>query len=120
MREFQDFIEVVRKGADLDGWVARKGLEGYTHEIKKEVDEAIQAFDDNDFEHMKEEMGDVLHDWAHAVILAEREGRFTMEDVLKEITLKMERRRPFLKEGRKVGAEEASRIWKEAKEKERS
>ena len=66
---------------------------------------------------MKEEFGDILNDVVHAVLLAEKEGLFTLNDVLEGINEKLKRRKPYLldAEPKNISKEEARRIWNKVK-----
>jgi NTP pyrophosphatase (non-canonical NTP hydrolase) len=116
---FDELMKLTKKSIELDPWSKKRGFFGYCEEIKIEADEVMDAVKNKDYENLKSELGDVILDWCHACELAEMEGRFTAEEVMAGVIEKIERRKPYLKENRKVGVAEASRIWKEAKEKEK-
>ena len=118
---FEEFIALIDKSTDRDPWVRDTNIEGYCYNIDLEVKELLEAMKAKDYEHVKEELGDVLMDWAHACKLAEEQGLFTLKDVLLSINEKMKRRRPYLLEAekREISKEESVRIWKEVKKKEK-
>ena len=118
---FEEFIALIDKSTDRDPWVRDTNIEGYCYNIDLEVKELLEAMKTKDYEHVKEELGDVLMDWAHACKLAEEQGLFTLKDVLLSINEKMKRRRPYLLEAekREISKEESVRIWKEVKKKEK-
>ncbi len=118
---FEEFIELINKSTDRDPWVRDTNIEGYCYNIELEAKELTEAMQTKDFDHVKEELGDVLMDWAHACKLAEEQGLFTFKDVLLTINEKMKRRRPYLLEAekREISKEESVRIWKEVKKKEK-
>ena len=62
----------------------------------QEVYEVIDAIDKNDMVNLEEELGDVLLQVIFHAALAEREGYFSMQDVVDGITHKMVRRHPFV------------------------
>jgi NTP pyrophosphatase (non-canonical NTP hydrolase) len=117
---FEKLMLLTNKSIKLDPWSKKRGLYGYCEELKCEVDEVIAAKDANDYENLKEELGDVLLDWCHACALAEIGGYFTTEEVIDDVIKKIQRRKPFLAENRKVEFEEARMIWKNAKEQEKT
>jgi tetrapyrrole methylase family protein/MazG family protein len=116
---FIEFMKLMDKSIKYDPWVLDTGLKGYAKEIVDEANEAKEASDKEDYENLKEELGDVLYDWANACMAAEKEGLFTMDEVIEGITEKIKRRKPYILENRKVTKEEAVRIWKEVKQKEK-
>ena len=73
----------------------------------QEVYEVIDAIDKNDMANLKEELGDVLLQIVFHASLAEKEGYFSMQDVVDGINEKMIRRHPFVFE--KITLEETQR-----------
>lgn len=82
----------------------------------EETAEFIEAVNDGDFDHMCEELGDVLLQVAlHAEIAAER-GDFNMYDVIKGISEKMIRRHPHVFGNANVDdADDVSKNWEAIK-----
>ena len=121
MKNFDYFMKMISKSSDRDPWVKNKKVEGYCEEILNEAKEVIKAVLNKDNNNLKEELGDVLYDWAHACKLAEEQGIFTVKDVIHSATEKLLRRKPYLleKDNRNLTSEETVRIWMKAKEKER-
>ena len=62
----------------------------------EEAYEAVDAIDNNDMKHLKEELGDVLLQVVLHSQIAKEEGYFTIEDVAKEIKEKLVRRHPHV------------------------
>jgi NTP pyrophosphatase (non-canonical NTP hydrolase) len=118
--EWALFKLICEQSINLDPWVKKRGLKGYVEEISLEAKELEKAVHNNDAQNTKEELGDVLHDWMHACILAGKKHGFTFDDVLKEINAKMGRRKPYLKAGKKVTLLEAKAIWEKVKAEERA
>ena len=81
-----------------------------------EVSELIDTIDRQDYPHMREELGDVLIQIVfHAQIAAER-GRFTFDDVARDINDKLVRRHPHVFGDRKLGtSEEVITEWEKIK-----
>ncbi|QYM80813.1 MazG family protein [Horticoccus luteus] len=61
-----------------------------------EVSELIETIDQADFPHMREELGDVLIQVVFHAHLAEEAGRFSLEDVAREVNEKLVRRHPHV------------------------
>ncbi len=74
----------------------------------QEVYEVIDAIDRDDMVNLKEELGDVLLQIVFHARLAEKEGFFTMQDVVDGINEKMIRRHPFVFE--KITVEETKKL----------
>ena len=94
------------------------GLAQYVLAEARELDEAVGT---SDVEHMREEIGDVLFALIGMAVLAEEKGYFSLIDLLEKLEAKMVRRHPhvFGDESAKT-AEEARRLWDEAKKSERA
>ncbi len=119
MNTFEEFVELCRKSMKYDPWARKRGLKGYCDEISTEAQEVVNAAKKGDMKNLEEELGDVLIDVVHACLHAEREGLFNAKDVMGGAMRKLNRRKPFLQEGRQVTLEEAREIWKKAKEEEK-
>lgn len=116
MNAFQDFIETCEKSKRLDPWAAERDAKAYGQELAGEVREVLEAIDKKDCKNMKEELGDVLIDWAHTCLSA---GIGTDEVITAAID-KLKRRKPFLLENRNVTKQEAKRLWLKAKQQEKA
>lgn len=62
----------------------------------EEAYELLEAIDENDDDHMVEELGDVLLQIMLHAQIGEDEGYFTIDDVIEAITSKMIRRHPHV------------------------
>ncbi|TQR04214.1 nucleoside triphosphate pyrophosphohydrolase [Psychrobacillus soli] len=98
LKEWQTLRQIVAdlrgpNGCPWDKEQTHKTLKKYAVE---EVYELLQAIDEEDDDHMVEELGDVLLQvFLHAQI-GEDNGYFSMEDVLNSISEKMVRRHPHV------------------------
>jgi len=105
--------------------IKEKCAEASSHSLsfcKKDlVDEAIEArmaVDKQDWQELKEELGDVLWSWIDFCIVAEKEGLFTIEEVLEFLKYKLVQRNPHVFGNEKANsAQEAREAKKKAKEK---
>ncbi|MER2151643.1 MAG: MazG family protein [Candidatus Limivicinus sp.] len=71
-------------------------------------------------ENLKEELGDLLLQVVMHAQIAEEEGLFTMDDVIREVSRKMIRRHPHVFSDVNVsGSEEVLRNWEQIKAKEK-
>ena len=97
-----------------------------THEtlrryILEETHEVIEAIDNKDMENLKEELGDVLLQIVFHAKLAEKDGDFTMQDVVDTESEKMIRRHPHIFGDIKVNsAEDVAANWEEIKKREKA
>lgn len=93
MREFDDFMEIVRKirrNCPWDSAQTHESLKKYLLEESNEVLEGIDRLSkENDSTNLCEELGDVLFQVALHSVIAEEEGLFTVEDVIRDVSSKM-------------------------------
>ena len=115
MREFDDFMEIVRKIRRNCPWDSVQ-----THEsLKKYLLEGIDRLSkENDSTNLCEELGDVLFQVALHSVIAEEEGLFTVEDVIRDVSSKMKFRHPkiFSPEDKQL----AGLSWEELKQLEKA
>ncbi|MBU1087317.1 MAG: hypothetical protein KKD05_07350 [Candidatus Omnitrophica bacterium] len=88
--------------------------------LREETRELIQAIKSEDFNHIKEELGDVLlHVMFHSQI-ASQEKEFNIEDVIDGLIKKLKRRHPHVFGKTKVkSSAQVVRNWNQIKAKEK-
>ncbi len=118
---FEAFQEVVARLRAPDGcpWDRKQTHRSLRRYFLEEVHEALEAIDAKAWDHLAEELGDVLLQiLLHAQIAAEA-GEFTMTDVLEGIHRKMVRRHPHVfGEVQVADADEVVRNWQAIKAQE--
>lgn len=86
----------VLRGPDGCPWDKKQTHQSLKKYLLEEVEEVLEAIDEGDYDHLTEELGDVLLQvFLHAQI-AEEEGYFNMEDILQTLNEKMIRRHPHV------------------------
>ncbi|MBN2039697.1 MAG: nucleoside triphosphate pyrophosphohydrolase [Spirochaetes bacterium] len=84
---------ILRKKCPWDREQTSNSLKPY---LIEEAYEAYEAIENNDYEHMKEELGDVLYQvYAHSEIAGE-DNKFSIDDVANGIIEKLIRRHPHV------------------------
>lgn len=121
MQEFDRFMEVVRelrKKCPWDSVQTHESLKPYLMEESGEVLEGIDRLEtEGDSQNLCEELGDVLFQVALHSVIAEEEGLFTIEDVIRGVEAKMKFRHPKIFSP--DDAEAVSLSWDELKARER-
>ena len=118
-KTFGDFTNLCKKSMELDPFVKERDVKGYSEEMQNEIQELIEAIQNKDIPNIKEELGDVLLDWIHTALLAEKRYGFSMKEVIEDVKEKLSRRKPYIEENRKVTMKEALDTWKEVKKLEK-
>jgi len=94
--KFNEFVDIVKKLRKECPWDREQTNDSIKHATLEEAHEVIEAIDNNDYEELKKELGDLLlHVVFHAVI-ADGNGKFTLDEVIKSITEKLIRRHPHV------------------------
>lgn len=121
-RQYFRSREIFRQLRGPDGcpWDKEQTHQSLTKHLLEEANEVIEAIEEEDPEHLTEELGDILlHVFLHAQI-AEDAGFFTMEDVLASLNEKMIRRHPHVFGDLQIDdPEELIKQWQEIKKEER-
>ncbi|MBI4656570.1 MAG: nucleotide pyrophosphohydrolase [Elusimicrobia bacterium] len=106
------------KGCPWDKKQTHKSLLKYLSEEASELREAVRK---NDFENMKEELGDILLQVVFHSVLAEQAGRFSAADVIKSINSKLIRRHPHVFGKLKISTPgQLLKEWRRIKEREKN
>ena len=86
----------------------------------EEAYEAVDAIEQNDIVHLREELGDVLLQVVLQSQIAKDEGEFTIDDVCEDVNDKMIRRHPHVfSDATAGGANEVLQVWDKIKLKEK-
>ena len=118
-KNLEELIAVIAKLRAPDGcqWDREQTHSSLRPNMIEEAYEAVDAIDDNDMTHLKEELGDVLLQVVLHAQIAEEEGAFTIEDVAQGIKDKLIHRHPHVFGGQSAkDADEVLGIWQKVKE----
>jgi XTP/dITP diphosphohydrolase len=119
---FAELVKLFRTLLDPGGcpWDREQTHETLIPYLREEAEEFIAAVRSGDREHMREELGDILLQVMFHSELAEREGAFTIEDVIGGLIDKLTRRHPHVFAGTVVGSSrEVVENWNRIKAGER-
>ena len=122
MSSFEELVRIMKLlqapgGCPWDREQTHDSLKPY---LIEEAYEAIEAIDSGSDDRLAEELGDVLLQVVFHAEIADREGRFTIEDVIQDIIDKLKRRHPHVF-GEAVAEDSAQVIknWEEIKRREK-
>ena len=99
MKEFDKLIEVIEKLRDKKNgcpWDLKQTHESLIPNFIEELYESIEAIENKDYQHLSEELGDLMLHIVMQVQIAREDNRFKMEDVLTQINDKLIRRHPHI------------------------
>ena len=120
--EFERLAEILRILRSPVGcpWDQKQTHQSIRDNLIEETYEALEAIDEKNSQALKEELGDLLlHVVFHAQIATEND-EYTLEDVIRDINHKLERRHPHVfGEEKTKGINEVISLWEGIKKKER-
>lgn len=119
LEELIKTIEILRSENGCK-WDREQTHESLRRNMIEEAYEAVDAIDDNDCNHLKEELGDVLLQVVLHSQIAKEYDEFTIDDVAKEINKKLIHRHPHVFGDVKVNnTQEILDNWEELKKQEK-
>lgn len=95
-QSFTDLVEIVKILRKECPWDRKQTHESIKDNLIEEAYEAVEAIDNNDFNELKKELGDVLLHVVFHSRMADESERFTIEDVIYSIQEKLIRRHPHV------------------------
>ena len=96
LEAYADFVAIVKQLRRDCPWDREQTHDSVKHLLIEEAYETVEAIDAQDWDELKRELGDLLlHVIFHSVI-AEKDGRFTLGDVIEAETEKLVRRHPHV------------------------
>jgi MazG family protein len=113
-KNLEELISVIAKLRAPDGcpWDREQTHKTLRPNMLEEAYEAVDAIDENDMAHLKEELGDVLLQVLLHSQIASEHGDFNIEDVAKELKDKLIHRHPHVFGEVKVrNAQEVKKNW---------
>lgn len=119
MKNLGELVSLSKKNVSLCPWCSVKPSLEYFKFLKDEISELEDAFKNNDFDNVEEELGDVLWVILTLTLICEREKKVQSEKVIDRVLDKFAKRKPWLLKNQKVTSDEAVKIWNEAKKKEK-
>ncbi len=121
-QELQELAKILRSPEGCP-WDREQTIASMLEHIEEEAHEVCQAIKNGDHDNLKEELGDVLFQVVMIAQIAKEKGYFEMKDVLGHIDHKIRSRHTWVfgEDKDKVNsAEDALKLWKENKEKEKN
>ena len=122
MKSFDQLMEVARTLNAPGGcpWDVKQTFKSLKKYILEEAHELVEAIDNDDNDHILEELGDLFYVVIFYAMVAEREKRFKMEEIIDHEREKLIRRHPHVFGEEKVSdAEEVLAVWEKVKAEEK-
>lgn len=122
-KNLEELISVIAKLRAPDGcpWDREQTHSSLRPNMIEEAYEAVDAIDDNDIPHLREELGDVLLQVLLHSQIASENGEFNIEDVAKELKDKLIHRHPHVFGSAHLDTpDEVKKVWDELKAEEKT
>jgi tetrapyrrole methylase family protein/MazG family protein/ATP diphosphatase len=119
---FTHLVDLMRRLLAADGcpWDREQDYHSLRRYVIEEACEVIDAIDAEDFEHLREELGDLSLQVVFLAELARRDGRFGPDDVVRSLCEKLVRRHPHVFGDVNVsGSNDVVRNWEAIKQEEK-
>ena len=120
---FYDFMNIVKRLRDKDSgcpWDKEQTHESLKPYLIEESYEALEAIDLEDFDALREELGDVMLQVLLHSAISEEEGEFNIHEVVKVVSEKMIYRHPHVfQKDRDMTSDEVLIQWEALKKKEK-
>jgi len=114
--KFNEFVQIVERLRKECPWDREQTNDSIKAATIEEAYEVVEAIDNNDYEELKKELGDLLLHVVFHTVIAEELTHFKIDDVIETIQEKLIRRHPHVFGDKEVsGAEEVKTNWEEIK-----
>ena len=114
--EFQNLIDIMARLRKECPWDKKQTPQSLRQYILEEAYETIESIDDENWDELKKELGDLLLQIVFQAEIAVEGKRFTLEEVIRNINEKLIRRHPHVFGDVKVNnAEEVKENWEQIK-----
>ena len=121
-KNFIDLVNTVEKLRSDQGcpWDREQTSESLSQYILQETYEVLECIDNNNWEGLKDELGDLLFQILIQSLIREEKGEFKLSDVIKSINNKLIKRHPHLFKDKKndINSEKVLENWGKMKKSE--
>ncbi len=116
LEEFARLVEIMKRLRKECPWDRKQTPESLRQYVLEEAYEVVEAIDQQDWEELKKELGDLLLQIVFQAEIAQEENRFTLEEVIRGINEKLIRRHPHVFGNVQVkDAQEVKENWEQIK-----
>lgn len=118
MKSFDDLLKLadILLGENGCPWDKKQTIFTLQKHLIEEAHEVIEAIDSKDYDHIKEELGDLLYSIIFIAKVAEKEGKFSVDELTDELYKKYVRRHPHIFGEEKLEtSEEVVKAWDKIK-----
>jgi len=119
LKAFERLLTIMDELREQCPWDRKQTIHSLRNLTIEEVYELAEAIDNEDWQGIKEELGDILLHIVFYAKIASEKGHFDIADVIENLNKKMIERHPHIYGDTEVsGAEEVKKNWEQLKKKE--
>lgn len=121
VKGFEKLVQIMDELREKCPWDRKQTIHSLRNMTIEETYELVDGIDANDWDNIKEELGDLFLHLLFYTKIATEEKKFLLEDVLENICAKLIRRHPHIYGDVKVNnSEEVKQNWEAIKQQEKS
>jgi MazG family protein len=114
--KFNEFVQIVKRLRKECPWDSEQTNDSIKAATIEEAYEVVDAIDNEDYDELRKELGDLLLHVVFHTVIAEESNHFKIDDVIDSIQEKLIRRHPHVFGDTKVsGSDEILKNWEEIK-----
>jgi MazG family protein len=114
--KFNEFVQIVKRLRKECPWDREQTNDSIKAATIEEAYEVVDAIDNEDYDELRKELGDLLLHVVFHTVIAEESNHFKIDDVIDSIQEKLIRRHPHVFGDTKVsGSDEILKNWEEIK-----
>lgn len=114
--KFTELVEIIQKLRKECPWDREQTNDSIKAQTLEETYEVIEAIDENNYDELRTELGDLLLHVIFHTIIAEEDGKFYLPEVIDTIKEKLIRRHPHVFGNENVkDSEQVKKSWEEIK-----
>jgi MazG family protein len=115
-KKFLDLLNIMKKLRQECPWDKKQTAESLRQYILEETYEVVESIDNQDWQELGKELGDMMLQIVFQSAIAEERGLFTIEDVIENINKKLIERHPHVFAEKKVNShKEVADNWEHIK-----
>ncbi len=115
-KKFSDLLNIMKRLRQDCPWDKKQTTESLSQYLLEETYEVLESIDNQDWNELGKELGDLLLQIVFHSVIAEEKGKFSIDDVIENINKKLIERHPHVFGEKKVNsAEDVADNWEHIK-----
>lgn len=123
MKELDHLLSIIQTLRSPEGcpWDRKQTLQTVAPQVLEESYELLESLESGDLEEIREELGDLMFLTLFIAVVAEQEGKFTLQETVREVSDKLVRRHPHVfGDSKTQNIDEILQTWEAIKSQEKT